>query len=111
MGLVPPPDAVFLLSDGEFTVEGINPVLGHVRARLKSTPVRYYCYSVVDTKNKGEMMQIVGESNIACGFKRWDKSPDAAKFQHITYAQLADPSIPADLTDDGVPMDEDAPGV
>jgi hypothetical protein len=111
MGLVPPPDAVFLLSDGEFTVEGINPVLGHVRAQLKSTPVRYYCYSVVDTKNKGEMMQIVGESNIACGFKRWDKSPDAAKFQHITYAQLADPSIPADLTDDGVPMDEDAPGV
>jgi hypothetical protein len=91
----PDPDILFFLTDGAFSGSN-NSALKAFKSMIKSraasgmkVPI-VYSFSVVYKMGGGDLQQMVGEANIANGFKRWDKV-NGGKHRYISYGALSDP--------------------
>lgn len=95
MGVSPEPDAIFFLSDGEFTETGVVAYWRkkNIMERKKAgkLPIKVHTFTVVDDKAASDMRQICGDVNAGLGLTRWWKpGHTGCRYQHVDYNDLSD---------------------
>lgn len=80
----PKPDVIFFLSDGKFTVTQ-GTVTELYKQQNKRAKIETHTFTLVNAGAKGEMNNIIGESNVAMGYPRW-RGP--CTYTHLSFDSL-----------------------